>query len=259
MKDIEIKKTGIVIIQWLRNSEQELGQELYNQLKHKENDREDFFVYLYKVSGRSEFIHTLDELVKTTAEGIMFTLHIVSHGCEEGLGPNITEFVGWKEFFYYTRQLNEIMHNTLLIVLSSCVGGGIITCIEPRKRAPYMAFIGNTRAVSFKDAQKGFSLFYENYFTPLELSESLKKLNSAIDFSERLSSGQEKIEFFVMTASSTFDEIFNPDRDPKFFESIVNKLLPPNNAIPQHLRIEKAKEIFRKEAEKLRPFFTFQE
>lgn len=33
--------------------------------------------------------------------------------------------------------------------------------------------------------------------------------------------------------------------------------MPPNQIIPQELRIQKAKELFKKEGEKLRPYFTF--
>jgi hypothetical protein len=60
-----------------------------------------------------------------------------------------------------------------------------------------------------------------------------------------------------MTAEHSFDEIFNPERDPVFFESIVNKILPLSDSIPQELRVVKAKEIFKRKGEKLRPFFTF--
>ena len=62
-----------------------------------------------------------------------------------------------------------------------------------------------------------------------------------------------------MTAECSFDEVFNPDRDPVHFESLVNKLLPPNESIPQHLRIERAKELLRKKGDELRPHFTFQD
>lgn len=48
-----------------------------------------------------------------------------------------------------------------------------------------------------------------------------------------------------MTAEHSFDEVFNPERDPEFFESVVNKILPTNDNIPQKLRIIKAKEILK--------------
>lgn len=101
-----------------------------------------------------------------------------------------------------------------------------------------------------------FSAFYANYYNILDFSKSLEALNTSIDFSKDID-GQKKTEFFVMTAEHSFDEVFNPERDPVFFESVVNKILPINDHIPQELRIIKAKEIFKRKGDELRPYFTF--
>lgn len=254
---MEINKIGIVILQWFDSTER-LGQDLYDSLKNK-NNQDNYFVELHCAKTKSDVANILQHLIDTTKEGTIFTLHIVSHGNEDGIGTSLSDFMTWKELFSFTRQLNVIMHNTLLIVLSSCVGGGILSCIEPEKRAPYMAMIGNTREVMIKDAQKGFSLFYQDYFSPIDFAKGLERLNNSIDFSENLPSGENKTEFFIMTAASSFDEIFNPDRDPVHFASIVDKILPPQSGIPQEQRIEKAKERLRKRGNDLRPYFTFQD
>ena len=259
MEDVEIKRTGIVIIEWLRPDDPKLGEELYNNILYKEREYENYFVKLYTVSNKDEFTSTLQNLIDSIKEGTLLTLHIVAHGCEDGLGPDMKNFVNWKELFSYTRQLNIILHNTLLLILSSCVGGGILSYIEPEKRAPYMAFIANTRSVLIKDARKGFPLFYNDYKTPLDFKEALLRLNGSIDFSEELEPGVKKTEFFIMSASHTFDEVFNPDRDPKHFDSIVDTLMPPTPFIPQELRREKARELFIAEGKRLKPYFLFQE
>lgn len=62
-----------------------------------------------------------------------------------------------------------------------------------------------------------------------------------------------------MTAEQSFEEVFNPDRDPAHFASIVNSLLLPIPSIPQELRIEKTKALLRKKGDELRPHFTFQD
>lgn len=257
MKDIEINRMGIVILQWFSGTDN-WGGELYDSLKNK-NNHDNYFVELYCAKNKQELINNLNHLIDTTKEGTIFTLHIVSHGNENGIGTSISDFMTWKELFSFTRQLNIIMHNTLLIVLSSCVGGGILSSIEPELRAPYMAFIGNTREVMIKDAQKGFPLFYQDYFSPMDFANGLKRLNESIDFSEELSPGRKKTEFFIMTAASSFDEVFNPDRDPMHFASIVDKLPPFKGVITKEQQIEKAKDYMRKRGEELRPYFTFQE
>lgn len=259
MEDVEITKVGIVIIEWLRLKDAKLGRELYNEVKHKEDERDDYFVKLYSVLNKDEFLAALQDLIDTTEEGTIFTLHIVTHGCESGLGLDRDNFVNWKELFSYTRKLNIKMHNTLLLILSSCVGGGILSYIEPEKRAPYMAFIANTRSVSFMDAKNGFSQFYRDFFTPLDFKDALERLNGAIDFSEELEPGVQKTEFFIMSASHTFDEVFNPHRDPIHFNSIIDKIMPPNPMIPQEQRRIKAKELYIEKGERLKPYFMFQE
>lgn len=259
MNDVEIARTGIIIIEWLRPCDPKLGQELYNDIRDKETYFENYFVELYSVSNKNEFIDSLQKIIDSTKEGSLLTLHIVSHGYENGLGTDMNNFVNWAELFSYTRQLNIILHNTLLLVLSSCVGGGILSYIEPEKRAPYMAFIANTRSVLIKDARKGFPLFYKGYKTPLDFKDALSRLNDSIDFTEELEPGIKKTEFFIMSASHTFDEVFNPDRDVENFNRIIDKLLPPNSIIPQELRRIKARELFIAEGKRLKPYFTFQD
>lgn len=43
MKDVEIERTGIVIIEWLRPEDPKLGQELYNDIKYKETEDGSYF------------------------------------------------------------------------------------------------------------------------------------------------------------------------------------------------------------------------
>ena len=260
MKDFEITKEGIVIIQWLKNEDPQLGVDLYNQLKHKETERANYFVEYYQVKNKNEFVAVLQKLVDETKEGTIFTLHIVSHGYENGIGTEIsTNEVRWGELFHYTRQLNVTMGNNLLLVLSSCVGGGILSHIEPEQRAPYRAVIANTRPVAMADAQNGFAAFYADYYDMLDFPKAILALNAEIDLSEEIEPGKKKVEFFIMTAEQSFNDVFNPDRDPAFFASVVDKIMPPNLQIPQEMRVEKAKELFRKKGEELKPLFCFQD
>ena len=245
MKDFEITKEGIVIIQWLRDTDPQLGEDLYNTLKVKESERDNYFVKYYKARTVDEFKTVLQELIDTTQQGTLFTLHIVAHGYEDGLGLEI--------------QTNEIMANNLLLVLSSCVGGGILSCMQPEQHAPYRAIIANTREVFMKDAINGFHAYYSKYYNILDFAEGLKALNNAMDFSEEIEPGKKKVEFFIMSAEQSFDEIFNPDRDPVFFKSVVDKILPPNEDIPQELRVQKAKELFKKKGQELKPHFMFKD
>ena len=109
------------------------------------------------------------------------------------------------------------------------------------------------------DAQNGFAAFYADYYDMLDFPKAIQALNAQIDLSEEIESGKKKVEFFIMSAEQSFNEVFNPDRDPDFFASIVDKIMPPNPMIPQELRVKKAKELFRKRGEKLRAHFCFKD
>ena len=52
MEDFEITKEGIVIIQWLNNSDPQLGEDLYTKIKNKEGERDNYFVEFYKVEKK---------------------------------------------------------------------------------------------------------------------------------------------------------------------------------------------------------------
>lgn len=259
MNNFEITKQGIVIIQWLKGGDPQLGEALYNTIKYKEVELENYFVEYYKVDTKRDFQAVLLALIDKTVEGTLFTLHIVSHGNMNGIGTTIDDMVIWSELFHYTRILNITMGNKLLLVLSSCVGGGILSHIEPEDRAPYWAIIGNTREVMMEDAYKGFAAFYADYNNILDFPKAIKALNEEIDFTIEIKPERKKTEFFIMSSEHSFDEIFNPDRDPVHFRTLVDKLMPPNPFIPQELRVEKAKELYRKKGEELKPHFCFQD
>lgn len=44
MKNFDITKEGIVVIQWLRDTDPQLGEDLYNTLNVKESERNNYFV-----------------------------------------------------------------------------------------------------------------------------------------------------------------------------------------------------------------------
>ena len=87
----------------------------------------------------------------------------------------------------------------------------------------------------------------------------MNRISVWIEYFVEIKPERKKTEFFIMSSEHSFDEIFNPDRDPVHFRTLVDKLMPPNPFIPQELRVEKAKELIRKKGEELKPHFCFQD
>lgn len=260
MPDQEIRHIRIEIIQFLRETDEQQGINLYKEIKKIESEDSIYKVTLHKVHDKNGFLNAIDEIYHTIDEPSLVTLHIDSHGCEEGIGIDHTaNFVSWQELYAHIRPINIKVHNTLMLVMSVCEGGGIMTKLEPRERAPFMAFIANTRPVSFKDAAIGFPLFYKYYRTPLDFPTALKDLNKSIDFTILLPDGREKAEFFVYSSRELFEQLMNPDRDPDNFKKIALSQTYSDPLMTDEEKITVARKIIIRQAEQFRHYFNFQD
>lgn len=158
MCDNQIKHIRIAIIQFLRDkdpmyNEIPLGANLYKEVKVIEGEDPMYSVTYDEADNKAQFLKDLDDISDSIKEPTLLTLHIVTHGCEGGIGIDGGQnFIPWKELYDHIRPINIKLHNTLMLVMSVCVGAGIMTRLNPRDRAPFMAFIANTRSVTFNDA-----------------------------------------------------------------------------------------------------------
>ena len=260
MPDKETTSIRIEIVQFLTEDDEQQGMELYEVIKRIEAEDPIYKVKPHEVHTKEQFLKALDDICDSITEPTLLTLHIDSHGCEEGIGiDGRANFISWTELFDHIRPINEKLHNTLMLVLSVCTGAGIMTRLEPQKRAPYMAYIANTREITFPDAAKAFPEFYRTYRTVLDFPAALKALNDTIDFSEPLPDGRKKTEFFVYSSKELFDQVMNPDRDPENFRKIALSMRYTDPSMTDEEKIEVARRMIIKEADRLRPYFNFQD
>lgn len=219
--DTEITLKGIIVIQSLKDSERKTGDELNNDiLQYKKYVHADVFVKLYNARTIREFTNTLNLIYNEMSKGEIFTLHLETHGSEEGIHLASGECLKWVKFFNIIRPINIKMGHLLLIVMAMCKGAAILTCIEPEKRAPYRAFIGSHRDITDDEVARGFSSFYGSYTSLLDLGEGMKALDYEIDGENSKSKS-----FWCFSAEQTFDEALNPNRDPKGFNKLVSTQL----------------------------------
>ena len=160
----EITKYEIVIIQSLKDGDLRTGEMLYDRLSTMLPFKyPDTSVKFYNVKDKRELAKAFCTIFNQIENGELVTLQIETHGCEEGIKLTSGELVTWKEFFGIIRPINEKMLNLLLVCMSMCYGGALITHFEPEKRAPYRAFIGAGSTIKAGVLLDGFSAFYENY------------------------------------------------------------------------------------------------
>lgn len=219
--DTEITHHGIILIQSLKESDRKTGDELHKDiLQYKQYLREDSFVELYNVATVEEFIWTLENINKAMTKGKIFSLHIETHGSEDGIHLASRECMTWKQFYDNIRPINIKMGNLLMVIMSMCKGGALVSYIEPEKRAPYLAFIGAFRNLTEDEVARGFSAFYDRYSNALDISAGMEALDAEID-----GINPQKKTFWCLTSESIFDSIFDPDRDPENFRKMVREQL----------------------------------
>ncbi len=219
--DTEITHNGIIVIQSLKDNERKTGDELHKDiLQYKKYLHKDSFVEFYNVTTVMEFIKTLENIEKTMSIGMIFSLHLETHGSENGIHLSSGECMTWKQFFDNIRPINIKMGHLLIVIMAMCKGGRIMSCIEPSKRAPYNAFIGAFRDITVDEVSRGFSAFYGKYTNMLDIVAGMEALEVEID-----GINPSKKTFWCYSAESIFDSIFNPDRDPRHFNKMVREQL----------------------------------
>ena len=216
MKSEEVKGFGIIIIESLKENDKKTGSILYDEtIKYKKFSEIHFTSYLYKISTRNELFKILEHIIEKVKNDKFFPLlHLEMHGYEKGIELASNEIVKWVELMDYFRQINVLLSNRLIIMLSMCKGIFIGSSIDPSKRAPFNYIIGANSEIYEDELLIGYQTFYENYLFTFDPIKSLEKMNIE-------SNGKRK--FFMLDSESCFDDIVNPDRDPIRFLKLVNE------------------------------------
>jgi hypothetical protein len=255
----EIKKTGIIVIQSLKKTERKTGTELEQDvLRYKSYVDENSFVQLYNAETKEAFISTLKDIEAGMNDGEIFTLHLETHGGEDGIYLASGECVPWEEFFNCIRPMNIKMGHLLVVVMSMCKGAAIIAYMDPEERAPYRAFIGAHRDMYDDELARGFAAFYGEYSNPLDIVKGMDALKAELS-----STKEPDGPFWVLTCEQVFDMTFDADRDPVNFAKIVDnaymgRKLKGIECTRQSVEAE-IRELYDKTKTEKKPYFCFED
>ena len=215
----EINKYKIVIIQSLKDGDLKTGRMLYDNLSSTLPVKyPDTSVEFYDVKVKRELATVFYKICNEISDGELITLQIEAHGCKDGIELASGELVTWKQFLGTIRPINIKMMNLLLVCMSMCYGGALITHFEPEKRAPYLAFVGTGSEIKAGVLLDGFSAFYESYHNLLDSFTAFEALRNAT-----IDEDTGKSPFWMMTSEEVFQKILDPDRDPDNFRHIINE------------------------------------
>lgn len=206
MKNDEIEKFGLIIIESLPDDEKKTGYELYSTIiKYKTFEFPDLGSKCYDVNNRKDLFTLLKELViKAVEENYFFILHIEIHGYDDGVVLKNGEEITWGEMIPYFQDINIHYRNYLTLVLGICRGASILKYINPSERAPFRSLISSEKDIYLIDLIPGFEEFYKNFFFELDAIKSLEKYNSIVNNPDD--------KLLLVSAEYCFDTIANIDR-----------------------------------------------
>ncbi len=169
------------MIQSLYPNDYKTGEMLYHDiLKYKKYHKSESFSSFYDVNSSDEFALLCRLLRHHYRKETFITIQIETHGCDEGIGLNNGEILKWKDFYDIIRPLNIKTGHLLFVVMSMCKSISMISAIDPKKRAPYRAFICTTRVVTADEIYRGFLAFYDKYFNLLDITQALSALQEEV-------------------------------------------------------------------------------
>ncbi len=252
----EIKRWGIVVIQSLPITNKQTGRILYDEiLRYKEVSQKDScFCKFYDVQDKSGFYEVINEINNDLSEGDIVTLHIETHGDEEGIVLSSDDCIPWKEFYNLIRPINIKIGHLLFVVMAMCDSHAMISSIDPYKRAPYRAFICTTCKVSEDEILRCFEAFYGDYNNMLDVCKGLTSLRIEENGAEKGS------HFKLLSAEAVFKETLLSQGNMK--ELAITQLHSMNKKIDEDNIRETSKEIqnfLRETYEKTYGFYNFKD
>jgi|EndMetStandDraft_7_1072992.scaffolds.fasta_scaffold22285_2 hypothetical protein len=176
------KFSTIVIIQSLDPGDFKSGTELGKYIDGLRVDHPAVpNVELIEVSGRDEFLQTIDRLrVEAEQSGDCPILQIEMHGWEDKSGIAFPDdsSLNWKELSQPLASLNRATGFNLLVCMSACFGGHSLSFVRPGGSSPCFALIGPTHSVNAGDLLGSFRALYRELLITLDANAALAKLRT---------------------------------------------------------------------------------
>lgn len=178
--EVNMRFTGVFVIQSLPVGEPTTGLELYNDIVSRYSEMKGFDSNYKEAYGREDFFLLLDRVVDAVLNKRHFPiLHFEIHGAESGLGFVLAsnELVTWKEFAGYCRQINVHLKNELMISLATCNGIQLYNAVDFRKPAPFWGIVGPKQTANNGELLRDFSQFYDLLISTKDIGAAVATLN----------------------------------------------------------------------------------
>lgn len=184
-----VRTTNVWIVEWLPEHEDDprTGLRLHEWME----TRLPGWSAYKRCETKHEVISAIDR-AKSRAQksDVIPILHLEAHGADFGLmGPDGTggeEVLGWDELIEPLQRLNLATRCNLILVVAACIGFSGIKALTRGPRAPAVALIGPSAAVSPSKLLLGTKEFYRRWQDKSprlhEIAESASQEAGTVDF-----------------------------------------------------------------------------
>lgn len=191
------------VIESLRSGDFKTGRQLYNVvLRPAQVQNPGLQVEFIEAHDRIELLEVL-AIVKSTlqATGQTPLIHFETHGDQDGIELQSGEYVPYNELCPYFREINILARNNLFIVAAACHGGHLAFSLHGSltEASPFWGICGAHELIPPGDMITGFSAFYRELLTSVNVNNALSNLNRAVS---------NDIEFVVWNSEHLFLKAF---------------------------------------------------
>ncbi len=158
---------------------------------------------LIDIKDKQQFFSCLSNIRQDILDGKYAPIiHIEAHGNSDmtGLVLATNESVTWKEMKQPLSEINKATRFNLIVCVSACYGGSLVSQLVPNDRSPCWGLVGPKIEMYPDDLLKGFTGFYEELFRTQSGGKALKRLNEGRE--------GEEANYFFTTAEKMFEFVW---------------------------------------------------
>lgn len=154
-------------------------------------------------------------------------LHFSMHGNNEGIQISSGDFLSWTQLRHAIAPINNQMNGSLLISMSSCMGGsGCRMAMHDGKSPNFWALVGNSGEALWSDAAVAYVTFYHLFFKGVAIEECVAAMRQA-------SGDQRFMAFFGADVRSGWETFQEQNRARAMAELLLNRRPVAEGALSQ--------------------------
>lgn len=200
---------------------------------------------LIDVLNKEQFLSTLLNIKQDVQVGKYNPIiHIEAHGNDDNSGLILAsnEAIAWQEMKRPLSEINIATRLNLIMCISACNGGALVSALDTTDRAPCWALVGPKEEMYSDDLLRSFTGFYEEIFKTKSGGNAIRRLNNGLTGNEAKYYFTTAEQFFEIVWINYLQKLCTNDELNKRANDILKKLrkkkskhIPSRNEIKNDL------------------------